>query len=253
MQRFDLARVDDGLAVEAQLLDEGRFRDEALFVVDVGIDGVQSVDAGGSGRVEDHAAGEQQFDAVASGGLQVGDVVFRAERDTDQTVGRVGDLTGVQHAVGALDGSHHQGGAYGNAGFALDAGDLLFAVDDVLRGVGLRQSDDVDACSYDGFQVFDAEAGVQVVDSDDQFLLTVLQVVQRLVDEESRRVLLHDGDGVLQVEHDGVGAVDVAVADHAGVVAGHEHHGSSEAFLFSHFISPPIHTHRCRQRGTLRS
>ena len=116
MQRFDLARVDDGFAVEAQLLDEGRFRDESLFVVDVGVDRVQRVDAGAAGRVEDHAAGEQQLDAVASGGLQVRYVVFRTQRDTDQTVRGVGDLSGVQHAVGAFDGRHHQGGADGDAG-----------------------------------------------------------------------------------------------------------------------------------------
>ena len=41
VQRLDLPRVDDGLAVEAELLDEHCLGEEALLIVDVGIDGVQ--------------------------------------------------------------------------------------------------------------------------------------------------------------------------------------------------------------------
>ena len=52
-----------------------------------------------------------------------------------------------------------------------------------------------------------------------------------MVEAEAGGVLLTLRDGVLQVEHDGVGAVDVGILDEAGLLRVHEHHGATQAVL----------------------
>ena len=230
VQRLDLAGIDHGLAVEAQLFDEGGLSDEALLVVDVGIHRVQGGNAGGPGGVEDHAAGEQQLDAVGAGGFQVGDIVLGAQGDADEAVAGVGNLGGVEHAVGAFNGGHHAGGAHGNTGLALDA----LAVDNVLGAVGLGQADHLDPGPDHGLQILDAQAAGQVVDAHHGLLGAEVQGLQGVIHQKTGGVLLGIGHGVLQVEHDGVGPVDVGVADHAGVVAGHEHHTAAQSVFYIH-------------------
>ena len=61
----------------------------------------------------------------------------------------------------------------------------------------------------------------------DKFLVAVFQVGKSIINEEARRILFIDGNGVLQIEHDGIRAVDVRVADHAGVVARDKQHAAS--------------------------
>ena len=237
MQRLDLPRVDDGLAVEAELLDEHCLGEEALLVVDVGIDGVQRGDPGGAGRIQDHAPGKQQLDAVRAGRLQIGDVVLRTESDADETVAGAGDLGRIQNAVCALNSCHHAGRADGDAGLALDAGDLALTVDHVLCGVGLRQADDLHTGAHDGLEVLDAEAARKIVDTDDGLMRAKIQGAQRIVDEQTRGVLLRVGHGVLEVEHDAVRAIDVRVADHAGVIAGNEHHTAAQSVFDIHHLT----------------
>ena len=236
MQRLDLAGIDNGLAVEAQLLDEGGLGDEAFLVVDVGIHRIQGGDTGGAGGVEDHAAGKQQLDAVGAGGFQVGDIVLGSQGDADEAVAGVGDLGGVKNAVGAFNGGHHAGGAHGDPGLPLDALDLPLAVDDVLGAVGFGQAHHLDPGPDHGLQVLDAQAAAQVVDADHGLLGAEVQGLQGVIHQEAGGVLFGIGHGVLQVEHDGVGPVDMGVADHAGVVAGHEHHTAAQSVFHIHVI-----------------
>ena len=236
VQRLDLAGIDNGLAVEAQLLDEGGLGDEALLVVDVGIHRIQGGDTGGAGGVEDHTAGKQQLDAVGAGGFQVGDIVLGSQGDADEAVAGVGDLGGVEDAIGAFNGGHHAGGAHGDPGLPLDALDLPLAVDDVLGAVGFGQAHHLDPGPDHGLQVLDAQAAGQVVDADHGLLGAEVQGFQGVIHQEAGGVLFGIGHGVLQVEHDGVGPVDMGVADHAGVVAGHEHHTAAQSVFHIHVI-----------------
>ena len=87
MKRRDLAGVNDRFAVKAHLADHRCFRDEALFIINVRIDGIKRHDAGGLRCVDDHAACEHQLDALGrTGGLEVGDVILRAECDADEAL-----------------------------------------------------------------------------------------------------------------------------------------------------------------------
>ena len=124
-----------------------------------------------------------------------------------------------------------------NSRFALDALDLALTVDHVLCAVGLGQADDLYARADDGLQILHAEAAGQVVDADDRFLGAEMQRFERVIDQKARRVLFRIGHGVLEVEHDAVRAVDMRVADHAGVIARNEHHASSEPVLAIHVHS----------------
>ena len=108
--------------------------------------------------VQDHAAGKKKLNTVAAGGFQVGDVVLRTQRNTDETVAGLGDLYGVQHAVGALNGGHHAGRSNGDTGFPLNAFDHLLTVDDILRIVGLGKAHHLYTGSDDSLQVLDTEA-----------------------------------------------------------------------------------------------
>ena len=63
-----------------------------------------------------------------------------------------------------------------------------------------------------------------------------MQGFQGVIHQEAGGVLFGIGHGVLQVEHDGVGPVDMGVADHAGVVAGHEHHTAAQSVFHIHVI-----------------
>ena len=40
-------------------------------------------------------------------------------------------------------------------------------------------------------------------------------------------ILLCHGDGVFEVQHNAVGAVDMGIGHHSRIIAGNEHHGSS--------------------------
>ena len=141
---------------------------------------------------------------------------------------------GVEHAVGAFNGGHHAGGAHGNTGLALDALDLPLAVDNILGAVGLGQADHLDPGPDHGLQILDAQAAGQVVDAHHGLLGAEVQGLQGVIHQKTGGVLLGIGHGVLQVEHDGVGPVDVGVADHAGVVAGHEHHTAAQSVFYIH-------------------
>ena len=246
MQRLDLPGIDDGLAVEAQFSDKSCLSNEAFLDVDIGEYGVQRGNAGGTGRIEDHAPGEQQFNAVAAGGFQVGHVVLGAQCDTDQPITGLGDLHGVQHAPGAFDGGHHAGTAYGDTGLTLYAGDLPLAVDHVLCAVGFGQAHHMHAGAHHRLQILHTQTAGQVIDAHHRLLGAEMQGFQGMIHQKPGRILFGIGDAVLQVEHDGVRAVDVGVPDHTGVVARYEHHAAAQAILLIHPAAPPTHS-----RGSL--
>ena len=61
----------------------------------------------------------------------------------------------------------------------------------------------------------------------DTLRVAVIDALEGVVDEEAGGVFLGQGNGVLKVEHYRVGAVDMGVGHHAGIVSRHEHHSSS--------------------------
>ncbi|MPM68812.1 hypothetical protein SDC9_115746 [bioreactor metagenome] len=58
---------------------------------------------------------------------------------------------------------------------------------------------------------------------------------ERVVDQKPRRVLFTQRNGILQIEHQRVAAVNMRVAHHAGVVARHKQHRPAE---FHHASRP---------------
>ncbi|CQC23649.1 Uncharacterised protein [Salmonella enterica subsp. enterica serovar Typhimurium str. DT104] len=71
----------------------GGFLQETGFVVGVGIDGIEGLNAGGTRGLQNGAAGEQQFGAFRRAfGAQVANIVFRAQRNPDQPFRGVGDF-----------------------------------------------------------------------------------------------------------------------------------------------------------------
>ena len=158
MQRLNLARVDNGFAVKSQFFDYRCFRNEAFFVVHVGINRVQRGNARCPCRIEYHAAGKKQLNAVRTGGFKVGDIILRAEGDSDKAIARFCNCRRIQHAVCRLNSRHHACCADGNARFLFNALNLAFAVDNILCTVRLRQANDLHAGADNGLKVRNPES-----------------------------------------------------------------------------------------------
>ena len=227
MKRRNLARVDDALAVKPKLADKAGFLDEAFLVVDVAVHGVNCINAGCARCVEDHAACKEQLGAVAANGFEVRHIVLCAKGNADEALGGKSDFHRIEHAAAAFNRSHHARGAHRDTRFALDAFNFAFTVNHILRTLGFGQADDIGLRANNRLKVLNSQAGRKVVDAHNKFLVAVFQVGKSIINEEARRILFIDGNGVLQIEHDGIRAVDVRVADHAGVVARDKQHAAS--------------------------
>ena len=93
VQELDLARVDERLTVKTQLLDVCGFMQETRFVVGIGINGVERLNAGRACRLQNRAAGKQQFSPFRRAlSTQVTHIIFRTQCNTDQALGGVGNF-----------------------------------------------------------------------------------------------------------------------------------------------------------------
>ena len=183
-----------------------------------------------TGRDDDGLAGEQELGAFRGAlRLQVRGIVLGAEGDAHHALGGGGDLVGVDHAQSALDGRHDERAAHA-AEFGLDLDDLGLEFADLVGGLGLRHADHVDTGLDDGLDVLAAVRRAQRVDADHHFGAAEVDGFQGVMDEQTRGVLLGHGHGVLEVQHDGVGTVDMRIGHHSRVVAGNEHHRSPQSF-----------------------
>ena len=128
-------------------------------------------------RINDLSSGLgiEDLEAVVRAGVQVVRLpkTDSAQRDADEPVAGLGDLHGVQHAVGALDGGHHAGGAHGDPRLPLNALDLTLTVDDILGAPSCdpygnangysRDDDDGIACGSLGYARTDAKYADNVI------------------------------------------------------------------------------------------
>ena len=122
-----------------------------------------------AGRDDDGLAGEQELGAFRGAlRLQVRGIVLGAEGDAHHALGGGGDLVGVDHAEGALDGRHDEGAAHA-AEFGLDLDDLGLELADLVGGLGLRHTDHVDTGLDYGLDVLAAVRSAQRVDADHHF------------------------------------------------------------------------------------
>ena len=112
---------------------------------------------------------------------------------------------------------------------------------DVLGVLGLGDADGVAAACHAGADVFPPVGGVQTVDADDLLGTAVIHGLQGVVQAEAGHVLLVLGHSVLQVQHQGVGLIDVRVLDEAGLLRIEEHHRAAQALLVGivHRMAPP--------------
>ena len=103
---------------------------------------------------------------------------------------------------------------------------------DVIGGIDFGRHDDVRLFRDDGVEICLPEGRGQGVDADDQ-LTVIVEGAHGVLGEDTGGVRLRQGHGILQVDDDAVGAVDIAVEQVAGLGAGHEEHGTS------HSSAPP--------------
>ena len=107
MDNGNLARVDDGLAVKAHVLNEHDFLPEALEIVEVGPHRVKALHARRA-RCDNHvlACAHELHACAGDLGLQILCVVTARERNADHALGRGADLIGVHDALGGLERRH---------------------------------------------------------------------------------------------------------------------------------------------------
>ena len=237
MNGFDLSGIDDGLSIKAQLMDQLHFRPEALFVVDVAVYRVDGIDSSRSGCQQNHAAAKQQLNAAGRAlGLQIRHIVLGAKCNADQPRGGKSDLFGIEDTCGTFDCCHHTGSAFRDAVLPFNPGDDLLTVQHILRRLRFRQPDHCFLGPYNGLQIIHAAFGSRIVDPHHKFLAPVIHAAKGLVNQKTGCVLLRQRDGVFQVKHDTVLAIDASILDHTRIVSGHKEHGSAQLL---HRAPPP--------------
>ena len=242
MDDGDLTGVDDGFAIEAHQVDVLHVLAEAVHILQVGVNGVEALHTGGAGGNDHLLAGTHQLDAGAGDvGLQVLGVVAAGQCDAEQALIALADLQSVHHAAGGLQRGDDQHLALGAAVGLLVLGDGGSHAADVLGVLGLGDADGVAAAGHAGADVFPPVGGVQTVDADDPLGTAVIHGLQGVVQAEAGHVLLVLGHSVLQVQHQGVGFIDVRVLDEAGLLRIEEHHRAAQALLVGivHRMAPP--------------
>ena len=98
--------VNQRFAVKAEVFGQIRFRQEALFIIDIRPHHVIGGDAGNAGGMQYSAAGVEQFSTVAAGGAHIHHVIEGRQRDRRQTRAGTGDFHRVHHAQRRLDRRH---------------------------------------------------------------------------------------------------------------------------------------------------
>ena len=120
---------------------------------------------------------------------------------------------------------------------------ILDALDaaDILGVLGLGDADGIAAAGHAGTDVFPPVGSVQTVDTDDPLCTAVIHGLQGVIQAETGNIFLVFGHSVLQIQHQGVGLIDVRVLDEAGLLRIEEHHRAAQALLVRiiHRMAPP--------------
>ncbi|MCK7514530.1 MAG: hypothetical protein MZV70_67985 [Desulfobacterales bacterium] len=145
--------------------------------------------------------------------MHVGDVVLRAYRDGDEAGAGRGYLAGGEDAPSRLDG-RHQGDRAGLCGRNGARRPRRRARPRRCPPASLVLGSPMTSAPAETTAAMSSESvgRVESVDADHALDACVVEVAERLEDQVPGRVLLPRGDGVLEVEHHRVGAVDVGVA-----------------------------------------
>ena len=215
---------------------------EAFHILQVRINGIEALHASGAGCDDHVLAGAHQLHAGAGDvGLQVLGVVAAGQGDAEQTLGRLADVQCAHDAASRLQSCHDQDFAFGAAVGLLVLCDGSFNDLHVLGALGLGDADGIAAAGNGGADVFPPVGGIQTVDADDALAAAVVDGLQRVVEAEAGHILLVLGNSVFEVQHDGVGLVDVRVLDEAGLLRIQEHHRAAQALLVRiiHRMAPP--------------
>ncbi len=230
MQQINLTRVDQRFAVKAQLFDVGGFLQESGFVVSVGIDGIERLNTRRTRGLQNGAASEQQFSSFRGAFCtQVAHIVFCTEGDTDQTLGSVSDFYRAGNAQRRFNRRQQAGTAgFTTTGF-FDTQDLFFDIQNILSGIGFRQTHNVRTTANDGFQVVNTPFGIQRVYTHNGFNIAIKRMLQRVVNHAAGGVFFTQCNGVFEVKHQGISRVDKGVADHRGISTRHKQHTAAGA------------------------
>ena len=215
---------------------------EAFHVVEVCVDRVKALHAGRP-RGNDHmlACAHEFHTGAGNRGLQILGVVAAGERNAEQARGSLADFQRVHHAPGRLERSHDQGPAGFNAEFLFGCGNGFFHQLDVFRCLRLGNPDGVAAAGNRAADILAPEVGIQAVDADDTFHPAVIDLLQCMVQGIAGRILFLFGYRIFQIQHDGIGSVNVRILDEARLLAVQEHHASAKALhiRMTHTIAPP--------------
>ena len=242
MDNGDLARIDDGLAIEAHQVDVLHVLAEAVHILQVGVNGVEALHTRRAGGNDHLLAGTHQLNAGAGDvGLQVLGVVAAGQSDAEQALIALADLQSVHHAAGRLQSGDDEDFALGAAVGLLVLGNGLGHAVHILSVLGLGDADGIAAASHAGTDVFTPVGSVQAVDTDDPLSTAVIHGLQGVIQAETGNIFLVLGHSVLQIQHQGVGLIDVRVLDQAGLLRVEEHHRAAQALLVGivHRMAPP--------------
>ena len=229
MDEADLLGVDEALAVKAHGLVLQDLRLKALLVVQVGKYGVKALDARGTGGQDHLPTGSQHVHPVPGGaGLEALAQVAPGDGHAEHPLRGGADLVGIENAPGTLQGGHEEGAAllHAELHFGRFHGGLHGL--HILDALTLGDADAVRPAGHAHPHVLLPVGGVQAVDAHDDLRVPIVHRLQGVVQGEACGVLLVLRHRVLQVQHDGVAAVDVGVLDEPRLLGVHKHHGPAQ-------------------------
>ena len=200
--------VDQRFAIEAEVFRQIRFREEPLFVVDIRPHHVIGGDAGNARGMQYRTAGIEQFSAVAAGGAHIHNVIEGRQRDRRQTRAGARNLHRIHHPQRRLDGRHELGAAHFPAALAFNPLNVRFQFMDIFFAVGFRQTYHVHTRAYHRFKVGKTKRRIQWVNAHHGFDILIQRMLQRLIHQQTSGIFLAQRNGIFQVEHHRIGAVD---------------------------------------------
>ena len=220
MHNGNLARVDDGFAVKAHQMNGLDILAEALHVIKVRVHGVKALHTGSTGGDDHVLACAHQFNAGARDvGLQILGVVAAGKCDAEQTLRCFADFQRLHNTAGGLQRGDNQCASLRDVEFFLRCRDGIGHQKHILGALGLGDADGIAAARDCRTDVLAPVRAVQTVDADDALNIAVIDLLQGVVEGEARSILFLLGHGILQVQHDGVGLIDVGVFDKTRLLA----------------------------------
>ena len=235
MNQGNLPGIDNALAVKAHFMILDDLSPVAFHIIDIGEHGVEALNPRCPSGQQHLATGGHHLNA-ATLNLDMHALTEVAAGNSTAEHPRAGsnDLVGIHNTKRTLQRRHQQRSSHLNAEFLLGSGNGLVHLTDHSGVFTLGNADAVGPSGHADPDILLPVGCIQAIDPNNDFRIAVVDGFESVVQAEPGGILLVFGHRILQVQNDGIGAVDIGIPDERGFLGVHEHHGTAQPL----FVGP---------------